>query len=82
MGREETSASTMRTCIDVIQTNCKGQLEPSQENTSVGTTLSTWKFDFDDLTIMIEDEQQFVLSECLGLKFLFGQSMTMVYFTM
>jgi hypothetical protein len=53
----------------VIQTNCKGQLEPSQENTSVGTTLSTWKFDFDDLTIMIEDEQPFVLSECLGLNF-------------
>lgn len=68
MGREETSASTMRTFIDVIKTNCKGQLEPSQENTSVGTTLSTWKFDFDDLTIMIEDEQPFVLSECLGLK--------------
>jgi hypothetical protein len=48
------------------------QLQPSQENSSVGT-VSTWKFDADDLRnsfaeMIIEDEQPFVLPERPGLR--------------
>lgn len=48
------------------------QLQPSQGNSSVGT-VSTWKFDADDLRnsfaeMIIEDEQPFVLPERPGLR--------------
>ena len=48
------------------------QLQPCHSNSSVGT-VSTWKFDLDDLRrsfaeMIIEDEQPFVLSERPGLR--------------
>jgi hypothetical protein len=48
------------------------QLQPCPRNSSVGT-LTTWKFDPDDLRnsfaeMIIEDEQPFVLSERPGLR--------------